>query len=108
MSEGYEIRHGGARLRTVVQTRRAADYASRMPKKVPPDTSSLVRSPMPGLIVSVAVIEGEEVKLGQDLCILEAMKMENVLRAERDGRIAEVKVKARDAVAADQVLMTFG
>ncbi len=108
VSEGYEIRHGGARLRTVVQTRRAADYASRMPKKVPPDTSSLVRSPMPGLIVSVAVIEGEEVKLGQDLCILEAMKMENVLRAERDGRIAEVKVKARDAVAADQVLMTFG
>ncbi len=108
VSEGYEIRHGGARLRTLVQTRRAADYASRMPKKVPPDTSSLVRSPMPGLIVSVAVIEGEEVKLGQDLCILEAMKMENVLRAERDGRIAEVKVKARDAVAADQVLMTFG
>jgi multidrug efflux pump subunit AcrA (membrane-fusion protein) len=61
-----------------------------MPPKTPPDTSRLVRSPMPGLIVSVAVTAGQEVKVGQELCVLEAMKMENVLRAERDGAVAEV------------------
>jgi propionyl-CoA carboxylase alpha chain len=78
-----------------------------MPKKMPPDTSRLVRSPMPGLIISVGVAEGQDVKAGQELCVLEAMKMENVLRAERDGTIAEVTIKPRDTVAADQVLLTF-
>ena len=62
---------------------------------------------MPGLIVAVAVTPGEDVKLGQELCVLEAMKMENVLRAERDGVVGEVKMKPRDTVAADQVLLTF-
>jgi propionyl-CoA carboxylase alpha chain len=105
--EGYRLSHGGAEIRALLRTRRAAEYAARMPVKVPPDTSRLVKSPMPGLIVSVAVAEGQEVKVGQELCILEAMKMENVLRAERDGTIAEVKIGARDTVAADQVLLTF-
>ncbi len=107
VSEGFLVRHGGARLRALVQTRQAADYASEMPEKILPDTSRQVRSPMPGLIVRLAVAEGDEVKVGQDLCILEAMKMENVLKAERDGRVAEVRVKPRDAVAADQVLLVF-
>ena len=62
---------------------------------------------MPGLIVAVAVAPGQEVKVGQELCVLEAMKMENVLRAERDGTVAEVKVAPRDTVAADQVLLAF-
>ena len=106
--EGYVLTHGGSELVTLVRTRRAAEYADRMPFKVPPDTSRLVKSPMPGLIVSVTVAAGQEVKFGQELCVLEAMKMENVLRAERDGIVTEVKVKARDTVAADQVLMTFG
>jgi propionyl-CoA carboxylase alpha chain len=106
--EGYRLVHGGAELVAVVRSRRAADYAARMPAKVPPDTSRLVRSPMPGLIVKVAVDVGQEVKAGQELCILEAMKMENVLRAERDGRLTEVNVAPRDTVAADQVLMAFG
>ena len=78
-----------------------------MPKKTPPDTSRLVRSPMPGLIISVGVAAGQDVKAGQELCVLEAMKMENVLRAERDGTIAEVTIQPRDTVAADQVLLTF-
>jgi propionyl-CoA carboxylase alpha chain len=91
----------------LVRTRRAAELAARMPVKMPPDTSRQVRSPMPGLIVSVAVASGEEVKLGQELCVLEAMKMENVLRAERDGVVGEVRITARDTVAADQVLLTF-
>jgi propionyl-CoA carboxylase alpha chain len=105
--EGYLLTHGGAELRVLLRTGRAAEYAARMPPKAPPDTSRLVKSPMPGLIVSVAVAAGEEVKLGQELCVLEAMKMENVLRAERDGVVGELKIKARDTVAADQVLLTF-
>ena len=105
--EGYVLRHGGAVLRALVRSRRAADLAGRMPKKAPPDTSQQVRSPMPGLIVRVAVGVGDEVKVGQELCILEAMKMENVLRAEREAVVAEVCVGERDAVAADQVLLTF-
>ena len=107
VAEGYLLTHGGAELRALVRTRRAADYAARMPFKAPPDTSRLVRSPMPGLIVAVAVSAGQDVKVGQELCILEAMKMENVLRAERDGTVEEVKIKPRDTVAADQILMTF-
>ncbi len=106
--EGYVLTHGGAELRILLRTRRAAEFAARMPPKVAPDTSRLVRSPMPGLIVAVAVAPGQDVKVGQELCVLEAMKMENVLRAERDGVIAEVRVAARDTVAADQILMTFG
>jgi propionyl-CoA carboxylase alpha chain len=105
--EGYLLSHGGAELKALLRTRRAAEYAARMPPKVPPDTSRLVKSPMPGLIVSVAVASGQDVKLGQELLILEAMKMENVLRAERDGTVAEVKIVPRDTVAADQVLLTF-
>jgi propionyl-CoA carboxylase alpha chain len=106
--EGYRLTHGGAELEALVRTRKAAEYAARMPEKTPPDTSRLVKSPMPGLIVSVAVAQGQEVKMGQELCVLEAMKMENVLRSERDGIVSEVRIKARDTVAADQVLMTFG
>ena len=106
--EGYLLSHGGAELKALLRTRRAAEYAARMPVKVPPDTSRQVKSPMPGLIVAVAVVPGQEVKLGQELCVLEAMKMENVLRAERDGTVAEVLIAARDTVAADQILLTFG
>ena len=105
--EGYILHHGGAGLRTLVRSRRAAELAARMPTKPPPDTSGLVRSPMPGLIVRVDVSAGQEVKAGQELCVLEAMKMENVLRAERDGKVVEVRVREADAVAADQVLLTL-
>ena len=105
--EGYRLSHGGAELKALLRTRRAAEYAARMPVKIPPDTSRLVKSPMPGLIVSVAVAAGQEVKIGQELLILEAMKMENVLRAERDGTVAEIHIDARDTVSADQVLLTF-
>ena len=105
--EGYRLSHGGAELKALLRTRRAAEYAARMPVKIPPDTSRLVKSPMPGLIVSVAVAAGQEVKVGQELLILEAMKMENVLRAERDGTVAEIHIDARDTVSADQVLLTF-
>ncbi len=105
--EGYLLSHGGAELKVLLRTRKAAEYAARMPAKIAPDTSRLVKSPMPGLIVTVAVAPGQDVKLGQELCVLEAMKMENVLRAERDGIVGEVKISPKDTVAADQVLLTF-
>jgi propionyl-CoA carboxylase alpha chain len=107
LPEGWIVRHGGAELRALVRTRRAAELAARIPEKVRADSGKMLRSPMPGLIVSVAVQPGEEVKAGQDLCILEAMKMENVLKAEQDGRVEEVRVRPRDTVVADQVLITF-
>ncbi len=105
--EGWIVRHGGAELQTRVRSRRAAELAARIPAKVRADTGKMLRSPMPGLILSVAVQPGDEVKAGQDLCVLEAMKMENVLKAEQDGRVEEVRVRPRDTVAADQVLIVF-
>ncbi len=106
--EGYRLTHGGVAVDTLVRTRQAADFAARMPKKSPPDLSKVLISPMPGLIVSVAVAPGEEVKAGQELAVLEAMKMENVLRAEQDGVVEAVKVDVGSTVAADQVLIAFG
>lgn len=107
LPEGWWVRHGGAEFAVTVRSRRAAMLAARIPEKVRADTGKLLRSPMPGLIVSIAVQAGEEVKAGQDLCVLEAMKMENVLKAEQDGRVEEIRVRPRDAVATDQVLITF-
>ena len=78
-----------------------------MPVKVPPDTSNLLLCPMPGVIVSVLVEEGDEVQDGQALAIVEAMKMENTLRAERKGVIAKVNAKVGDNLAVDEVIMEF-
>jgi len=107
-SEGYLLTHGGAEMRALVRSHRAAELAARMPEKELPDTSGLVTAPMPGLIVSVAVVPGQEVKAGQELLVLEAMKMENVLRAERDGVVKRIHVQPADAVTADQLLVTLG
>jgi propionyl-CoA carboxylase alpha chain len=106
-AEGYRLSHGGIEAQALVRTRKAAEYAARIPEKAPPDTSKLLISPMPGLIVSIAVDRGEPVKAGQELLILEAMKMENVLRAERDGVVDEVRVMPGASVAADEVLIAF-
>jgi propionyl-CoA carboxylase alpha chain len=105
--EGYRLRHGGTLVPALVRTREAAEYAARIPEKPAPDTSKFLISPMPGLIVSIAVDRGAPVKAGQELLILEAMKMENVLRAERDGVVEEVRVAPGASVAADQVLIAF-
>ena len=105
--EGFELTHKGASVRILVRRRRAHELAMLMPEKEPADTSKMLLSPMPGMIVMVGVGEGDLVKAGQTLCVLEAMKMENVLKAERDGIIATVSIAERDTVSADQVLMTF-
>jgi propionyl-CoA carboxylase alpha chain len=67
--------------------------------------SKYLLSPMPGLVVSVAVKPGDEIKAGEALCVVDAMKMENVLRAQRDGTVAAIKVQAGDSVAVDQVIL---
>ncbi|MGH7016199.1 MAG: acetyl-CoA carboxylase biotin carboxyl carrier protein subunit, partial [Caulobacteraceae bacterium] len=84
-----------------------ADLHQRLPVKAAADTSRQVLSPMPGLVVSVEVGEGEEVKAGQALLVVEAMKMQNIIRAEREGRIARLCAKAGETVAADDILAEF-
>ncbi|MDP4594509.1 MAG: acetyl/propionyl-CoA carboxylase subunit alpha, partial [Beijerinckiaceae bacterium] len=80
---GFDLSHGGVRLQARVYTRREADLAALMPVKVAADTSKKLLCPMPGLVRSIVVSSGQQVKAGEPLCIVEAMKMENVLRAER-------------------------
>jgi propionyl-CoA carboxylase alpha chain len=106
-AEGFTIRFHAVRERVLVLTPMSADLRQRLPPKAPPDTSRLVVSPMPGLVVSMDVVEGEEVKEGQVICVIEAMKMQNIIRAERDGRIESLGAKAGDSVAADDVLARF-
>ncbi|MGA0600897.1 acetyl-CoA carboxylase biotin carboxylase subunit [Caulobacter sp. KR2-114] len=103
-AEGFVIRHRAAKMPVLVLTPVSADLHQRLPAKTPPDTSRLVISPMPGLVVSMDVAVGEEVKEGQVVCVIEAMKMQNIIRAERDGVIKTVGAKAGDSVAADDVL----
>jgi propionyl-CoA carboxylase alpha chain len=105
--EGFRVRHRAASLKVLVLTPTSADLHERLPEKTPPDTSRLVLSPMPGLVVSMDVAPGETVEEGQVLCVIEAMKMQNILRAERDGVIRTVGAKAGDSVAADDVLAEF-
>ncbi|WGF88638.1 acetyl-CoA carboxylase biotin carboxylase subunit [Marinivivus vitaminiproducens] len=105
--EGYQLRWRGVDIRAFVRTARAATLAARIPEKLPPDTSKLIISPMPGLMISIGVKPGQAVEAGQELAVLEAMKMENVLRAEQAGTIAAVNVSPGDTVAADQVLIEF-
>ncbi|MCH9012463.1 MAG: acetyl/propionyl/methylcrotonyl-CoA carboxylase subunit alpha [Proteobacteria bacterium] len=102
---GYRLSHAGARPLAVVRRARAAELAARMPAKAPPDRSRLLLSPMPGRVVSIAVEAGQEVKAGEPLCVVDAMKMENILRAERDGRVARVVTGAGESVEVDQVIL---
>ncbi len=106
-SNGYHVRHRGAELSVSVLTPRAAELAALMPVKVPPDTSKMLLCPMPGLIVKLNVEEGDEVQDGQALCTVEAMKMENILRAEKKCVVKSIKVAAGDSLAVDEVIMEF-
>ena len=78
-----------------------------MPVKAPLDLSKYLLSPMPGLLVSLAINEGQEVKAGEVLAVVEAMKMENILRAERDGRIAKLHAEPGESLAVDQKIVEF-
>ena len=108
------VRHGGNVLRyrgrqavAKVLRPRVAELMALMPVREAPDTSALLLCPMPGTLVSVAVRQGQSVKAGEPLAMVEAMKMENVLRAERDVTIAEIEAKPGDVLAVDAVIMRF-
>ncbi len=101
----YTLSRGGSQSDVIVLNPRAAEQHKLMPVKVPPDTSGHVTAPMPGLLVSVAVKEGDEVKAGDELAVLEAMKMENALRAERNGVISRLHFVAGQSVEVDEVIM---
>ena len=104
---GYRLRYRGADIRAFVRGPREAELARLMLVKQPADTSRLLLCPMPGMIVSIEVVEGEEVQEGQTLATVEAMKMENILRAERKKKIRKINVKPGDSLAVDQVIMEF-
>ena len=104
---GFELAYRGIEVKAFVYTEREARYAQLMPAKKLSGSEKAVRCPMPGLVVSIAVSEGQEVKAGETLAVVEAMKMENILRAERDGVIKKIPVKPGDSVAVDAVIMEF-
>ncbi|MBY4893163.1 acetyl/propionyl/methylcrotonyl-CoA carboxylase subunit alpha [Rhodobacteraceae bacterium N5(2021)] len=104
---GFRLRTRGADLQVFVRTPRQAQLAELMPEKVAPDTSRLLLCPMPGLVVKIDVEAGDEVQEGQALCTVEAMKMENILRAERKGVVAKINAGAGDSLAVDAIIMEF-
>ena len=107
ISGGFRIRSGGADLKVHVRTPMQSKLAKLMLEKLAPDTSRLLLCPMPGLVVKVHVFEGEEVQEGQALCTIEAMKMENILRAERKGVVETLQASEGSSLAVDDVIMTF-
>ena len=106
-AQGYSVAYRGCDFDIAIRSPRAAELAKLMPVKLAPDTSGLLLCPMPGVIVSVLVSEGDEVQDGQALAVVEAMKMENTLRAEKKGVIAKINAAAGDNLAVDEVIMEF-
>jgi propionyl-CoA carboxylase alpha chain len=107
VANGFDLAFRGAQARAFVYTESEAAYARLMPVKKAADTGKSLLCPMPGLVVSIAVAEGQEVKVGETLAVVEAMKMENVLRAERDGTVKKIHAKKGDSLAVDAVIMEF-
>lgn len=107
MGTGYRLTHGGAEAAVRVLTRRASALNSLMPEKVAPDQSKFLLSPMPGLLVSIAVEAGTEVRAGEELAVVEAMKMENILHAVADGTVKQVCAAPGDSLAVDQIIIEF-
>jgi propionyl-CoA carboxylase alpha chain len=107
VANGIKLAWKGMSVTARVMLPRTAELEKLMPEKLPPDTSKMLLCPMPGLVVSISVAEGQEVKAGDTLAVVEAMKMENVLRAERDLTISKLKAKPGDSLAVDAVIMEF-
>jgi propionyl-CoA carboxylase alpha subunit len=107
VANGFALSYRGVETRAFVFTEREADYARLMPVKKIADTGKKVLCPMPGLVVSIAVKEGQEVKVGETVAVVEAMKMENVLRAEIDGTVKKINAKPGDSLAVDAIILEF-
>jgi len=104
---GFDLSHAGIETRAFVYTAIEAAAARLMPVKLNADSGKALRCPMPGLVMSIAVGEGQEIKAGDTLAVVEAMKMENVLRAERDGVVKKILARPGDSLAVDAVIMEF-
>ncbi|MDI3468017.1 MAG: Biotin carboxylase / Biotin carboxyl carrier protein [Pseudolabrys sp.] len=104
---GFDLSYGGVETRAYVYTEREAAYARLMPVKDVSDSGKQIKCPMPGLVVSIAVREGQEVKAGETVAVVEAMKMENVLRAEIDGTVKMIHARPGDSLAVDAVILEF-
>ena len=107
VANGFALTYRGVETKAFVFTEREADYARLMPVKKIADTGKQVLCPMPGLVVSIAVKEGQEVKAGETVAVVEAMKMENVLRAEIDGTVKKINAKPGDSLAVDAIILEF-
>jgi propionyl-CoA carboxylase alpha chain len=103
----WRVSQGGATLDVRIATPKQAEMLALVPWKAPPDLSRFLLSPMPGLLVHVAVVAGQEVHAGERLAVVEAMKMENALVAQRNGRVARVVAQQGDSLAVDQVILEF-
>ena len=107
LNVGYKLRHAGTEADVVVMSKRTAELLSLMPEKEAPDLSKYLLSPMPGLLVSVAVEAGQTVSAGEELAVVEAMKMENVLKAQSDGTIGTIHAAPGDSLTVDQKILEF-
>jgi len=103
----YRVAHDGRRIDAMVVSPRAAELLRVMPFKAPPDMSKFLLSPMPGLLVDLAVKPGQAVLAGERLAVIEAMKMENILVAPNDGTVAELLAAKGESLAVDQPIMSF-
>jgi propionyl-CoA carboxylase alpha chain len=106
-ASGIRLRHRGVDVVACVRTPRIAELAQLMPEKLPPDTSKMLLCPMPGVITAISVQAGDQVEAGQVLATVEAMKMENVLRAERRATIRRVAAQVGGSLAVDELIMEF-
>ena len=104
---GFRVRVRGADLKVHVRSPRQHDLALLMPEKLPPDTSRFLLCPMPGLVVKISVAEGDEVQEGQALATVEAMKMENILKAEKKGVVKKINASAGASLKVDDIIMEF-
>ena len=104
---GYELTHSGGQMKVRLVDPHVAEYQRLMPVKEAPDTSKFLLSPMPGLLIRLGVENGQEVKSGEELAVVEAMKMENILRSERDGVIGMIHAKPGDSLVVDQKILEF-
>jgi propionyl-CoA carboxylase alpha chain len=107
MNQDYRLARGGSTSTIQFMTPRAAELRRFMPARQEADTSRQLISPMPGLLVSIAVQEGQEIKVGEELAVLEAMKMENTLRAERNATVAKVHFEAGASLEVGDIIMEF-
>ncbi len=104
---GFTLSHDGARIRALVLEARHAPLRRLMPYKPPPDMSKFLLSPMPGLLVRLSVAPGDAVEAGQELAVVEAMKMENVLRATSNGTVKSAHASQGESLAVDQAILEF-